>query len=337
MRTFQCECGNTLFFDSTHCLQCNRATARCASCESVAPLNQVDGAIQCGQAACAATLRLCENNSVHNACNGSVVSDASTSARLCSFCQLNTVIPDLSVPSNLDKWRKLEAAKHRVLAVVKHLGFPLPGAGDQLEPKLQFQFKSDQSEPVVTGHADGCITINLREADSVEREKTRVQFDEPQRTLVGHFRHELGHYYWQLLVKNHCLGAYRDVFGEETNPAYESARQRYYETGPPANWQDEFISAYASMHSWEDFAETFSSYLDMASILLTTNHFGFTNTPLNNFDMMLTAYRQIAVVANEMNRDIGLLDLVPETIAARVADKLRFVHRLRADATPAPV
>ena len=49
---------------------------------------------------------------------------------------------------------------------------------------------------VITGHAQGLITIDIAEADDAERECHRQDMAEPYRTLLGHFRHEIGHHYW---------------------------------------------------------------------------------------------------------------------------------------------
>ena len=163
------------------------------------------------------------------------------------------------------------------MMMLRQLGLPIGGPADSLP--LTFQFLADGPKPISTGHADGVITINVKEADTVAREKSRVKFGEPQRTLVGHFRHELGHYYWQLLIQNdpETLKSYRQVFGDETQPTYSDAMAKYYENGPPSNWQQDFVSGYATMHSWEDFAETFNAYMDIRAVLATTRHFGVRN------------------------------------------------------------
>lgn len=239
-------------------------------------------------------------------------------------------MPDLSTDSNRDRWSALEAAKRRVLFGIENTGLLNPGVDESLDPPLTFEFKADGAEPIVTGHANGCITINLQEADPVERERARVEFDEPHRTLVGHFRHELGHYYWQTLVQRSRLNEFREVFGDEDDPPYEHAKQRYYRDGAPHDWQLDYVSAYASMHPWEDFAESFGTYLDLSAILSTANHFGLDNLPERDdtFASMLQAYQRIGLITNEFNRDMGLLDLVSEVFTEGVRKKLNFVHDL---------
>jgi hypothetical protein len=141
-------------------------------------------------------------------------------------------------------------------------------------------------------------------------------------------RHELGHYYWERIVEQQRLIAFRERFGDERQPSYAEAKDRYYTQGPPTKWRDQFISAYATMHPWEDFAESFNSYMDMIAIVGTSNHFQRINvaTDERDFDRLLNAYVDVGIVANELNRDMGLLDLVPEVFTPPVVEKLRFIH-----------
>ena len=98
----------------------------------------------------------------------------------------------------------------------------------------------------------------------------------------------------------------------------------------PADWQDRFVSAYATMHPWEDFAETFATYLDMVSVLDTAHQVEFVRTPprFGDFDALAKQYQKIGIGVNEINRTMGLLDLVPEVLAEGVQVKMRFVHDL---------
>ncbi len=316
MKTFQCSCGNTLFFGSTRCVGCGAKTGMCEACLTVTPVDNNQACLSCN-----AIVVECANRA-EKVCNV-----WTTTQGPCRFCATTTVIPDLAVEENREKWRLLEAAKRRVLVGVEAAGFP-PGDTPGELP-LTFEFKADGAKKVATGHADGCITINLREADPVHREKTRVEFNEPQRTLVGHFRHELGHYYWQRLVEPHCLEAFRSTFGDETKPSYADAQQAYYKTGPKPDWRQSYISGYATMHPWEDFAETFGAYIDMTTIMATATHFQILSTPdPQDFASLIRAYGQVGVIANELNRDMGLLDLVPEIFHAPVKEKLNFMHNL---------
>jgi hypothetical protein len=254
---------------------------------------------------------------------------------------LTETIPDLSVPGNREKWARLEAAKRRLLYTLDLLGLPY----GQASPRLTFDFKADVEPPadgwrdagpaavVYTGHANGKITINIREADDAEREALRVKFQEAHRTLIGHFHHEVGHYYWQLLVEGRRapLREFARVFGDHANPPYADAMAAYYANGPRANWPAAFISAYASSHPWEDFAETFALYLDMVAVLDTASHL-FKSIKANlrsrSVAPLVERYQEIGIFENEFNRTMGLIDLVPEVIVTPVIDKLEFVHKL---------
>jgi hypothetical protein len=331
MKTSHCTCGNRLFFENTLCIRCGSETGLCPVCYFVSPLISLgEGVFRCGHPDCGARVEKCRNFSVEHICNGlSPLPDgAANEWTLCPECRLTQVIPDLSVPGNREKWRLIEVAKRRVLYTVHALGLPIGRPGNTIQPKLVFHFKADEGEPVYTGHSKGVITININEADDVERERNRVAFGEPHRTLVGHFRHELGHYYWDMLVHGRCEGTFRDLFGDDRSPSYEDSKVRYYMYGPPADWQGRFISAYASMHPWEDFAETFGAYLDMVAILDTAS--SLPGEHLRNVDClkMLSAYQQVGILVNELNREMGIQDLVPEVFCGNVIDKLTFVHRL---------
>lgn len=328
MRTYPCRCGNSLFFQSQSCVACGKPAAMCPHCLQVSTRldESQGGSFRCGNPACGKMLRLCQNDEQYQFCNRGIDAEEKDEA-FCSYCRLNEIVPDLSDTDNLDKWFRIELAKRRVLCQLERLGFPI----DAASLPLRFRFLADDNEPVSTGHADGCITLNVKEADSVHREQARVNFAEPHRTLVGHFRHELGHYYWQLLVSENetLLKACRKQFGDETKLDYDQARQQYYDSPPPPNWQSDYVSAYATMHPWEDFAETFNTYLDMVAVVDTSLHFGLTKATWNDFDKMLSEYRRLGVIANELNRDMGLIDLVPEVFTPVITDKLRFVNKLR--------
>jgi len=271
---------------------------------------------------------------------------------LCDCCRFNDTIPDLSVAGNQKRWARLEAAKRRLFYDLKLLMLPYGTKSDGVEPSLAFDFKadvipdknywrcSDEEERVYTGHADGRITINIREADDVEREKLRVVMGETQRTLIGHFRHEIGHYYWDLLIKGQCEEQFKAVFGDHNSPTYAEALEAYYQNGPAADWQTRLISGYASMHPWEDFAETWAVYMDIVSVLDTaTNHqLGMVSHPLET-DLVtkVTQYQTLGISLNEINRSLGLLDAVPEVFVQPVVEKLHFIHQIaRADHTRPP-
>lgn len=362
MQIFHCTCGNRLFFESTQCVACGAEVGWCEACRrmtTLAPLGEGAG-YRCSHADCQSTLQKCHNFAVENVCNrlfapeplaaGATADDAPgkiSAEALCGACRLNDTIPDLSVPVHRVKWARLEAAKRRLLNTIDRLGLPYAA----VEPRLSFDFKADVEPPandwrnagakeiVYTGHAKGKITINIREADDAVREKLRVKFHEAHRTLIGHFHHEIGHYYWQLLVQGRREKEFIQLFGDHKAPPYAEAMAAYYENGPRPDWQTSYISAYATAHPWEDFAETFALYLDMATVLDTAHHL-FKSVRVNfrsrTAAPLVARYQEVGVLVNEFNRSVGLIDLVPEVIAAPVVAKLELIHKIVKGAAKPP-
>jgi hypothetical protein len=187
--------------------------------------------------------------------------EASDPNPLCIACRLNRTIPDLNDPDNGRYWGEIEAAKRRLVSQLLALGLPVKSKiAEDPERGLMFDFLRSPpgGRAVMTGHANGLITMNVEEADNVKREKIKHDLHEPYRTLLGHFRHEVGHYYWDLLVRDtKWLGPFRQVFGDE-RANYAQALRRNYEAGPPPDWRNSYISSYAAMHPWEDWAETWA-------------------------------------------------------------------------------
>lgn len=364
MKTFNCLCGNTLYFENSRCLSCGADVGWCPACRSITTLQPEpgetgipaadSGLLRCGSVACGVRLVKCHNYAVEHVCNRCVHvtseadESAATSGMLCDCCIYNDTIPDLSVEGNREKWARLEAAKRRLFFNLDLLGLPRGTAQSGFSPPLAFDFKADvipanefwrimsrafgkeAGERVYTGHANGKITINIREADPVERESLRVDLDEAHRTLIGHFRHEIGHYYWDLLVAGKCEAACVQVFGNHEE-SYADALDRHYQNGAPDGWQANYISAYATMHPWEDFAETFAAYVEMISVLHTADSVGLATVPdIHSADLesMVAAAARLGIALNEMNRTMGLLDFLPEVIVPAVVVKMQFVHEL---------
>lgn len=343
MRTFRCSCDNMLFFDNSVCLRCGLETGFCPACQNLtAIVAQPDGSFRCSNSACGASLAKCANYSAHNVCNRCVVLEGAPpeTPSLCEYCSFNQTIPDLNVPGNAEKWYRLEAAKRRLLYELDILRLPFRFPESDPRPSLKFDFKADilpkkflwwtmgKKEQVFTGHANGLITINIREANDAERERLRVNFGEAHRTLIGHFRHEIAHYFWEVLVRGRDEERCVAVFGNHEKPTYSEALETYYKNGPAADWRERFVSAYATMHPWEDFAETFATYLDMVSVLGTAYHSGFVPVVprFGDFDSMLAQYKALGIGMNEINRSMGLLDLVPEVFVEKVRAKMRYIH-----------
>jgi hypothetical protein len=260
------------------------------------------------------------------------------------------MIPDLSQPGHKEAWYRLEVAKRRLLYSLLSLGLPVVGKDDDPAHGLAFEFLADPgpgaaaAAPVLTGHQDGVITLNIAEADDAEREKRRLQLHEPYRTVLGHFRHEIGHYYWDRLVKDRdWIAGFRQRFGDE-RADYGQALDRHYRQGEPPDWPDHFISGYASSHPWEDWAETWAHYLHMIDALETAASCGLVLQPrrsdeptLNpnvvldggrppSFDSTVESWFALAYVLNNLNRGFGLQDAYPFVLSPPVIEKLRFVH-----------
>jgi hypothetical protein len=248
---------------------------------------------------------------------------------------------------NHERWEKLELAKRRCIYTFLKLGLPIESAPGSNEPSLKFSFLQDkENAPVKTGHENGMITVNVAEADDDEREHRRLTFHEPYRTLVGHFRHESGHFYWDRLIANSPnLNRFRELFGDETAD-YDAALQAYYKQGAPAGWQTRTVTAYASSHPWEDWAETWAHYLHIMDTLETAAGFGVSVNPDNaannasqknspvmfsgqmDFDAMLAEWIPLTCALNSINRGMGLSDLYPFVIPPAVVEKLRFIHEV---------
>ncbi len=291
------------------------------------------------------TYRLCENYTKYNVCNWAIPAEAPD--RLCPSCRLTRIIPNLANPGNQEKWCRLEVAKRRLVYTLIEFGLPIASTAEDPKKGLEFRFIEDPpgGPRVLTGHDEGIITINIAEADDVERERARVSMHEPYRTLLGHFRHEIGHYYWDLLIKDTSrLEGFRKIFGDEQQD-YNQALQTHYGNGPRPDWQQRFISAYASVHPWEDWAETWAHYLHMTDALETAAVCGLSLKPdrpdepvmekqpvkpvqKQTFDEIITLWFPLTYVLNSLNRGMGLPDAYPFVLQPPTIEKLRFIHEL---------
>lgn len=347
MKTFPCVCGARLFFDSVSCVQCRREVGWCPQCRRMVSLQlSPDGTYRCLQDQGHAPLLKCANYFRESVCNRMVpFAPAEHPSGLCDCCRYNAVIPDLSVPGHRRRWAELEAAKRRLFYTLDLLklphgtqadGFPLPLSFAFMTHALPEQgyWRDAGDRRIYTGHRHGRITINVKEADAVERERVRADLNEPLRTLIGHFRHEIGHYYWELLVPGRAEDGFRRLFGDPDDPPYAQALASYYQIGPPVDWEQSFLSVYATMHPWEDFAECFAFYLTVVAVLDTAQHWGLIpcHTLGDDLDAMLRTFNQAGLAVNELNRERGLKDLVPEMVTAVIHEKLQFVHQLIGEA-----
>ncbi|MGZ8215903.1 zinc-binding metallopeptidase family protein [Methylomagnum sp.] len=346
MKIFHCNhCRQLVFFESIQCVKCGHALAYLPDQADMASLEALGNGLWQPPAAGGRTYRLCENYSRENVCNWAV--PAADSHPLCQSCRLTRTIPDLEQPGHKVDWYKLEVAKRRLIYTLVNLGLPLANKADDPERGLAFEFLADPDDPdappVLTGHDNGLITINLVEADDAEREKRRQQMGEPYRTLLGHFRHEIGHYYWNRLIDgSRRIDGFRQLFGDERED-YGQALQEHYEAGAPSDWQAHYVSQYASSHPWEDWAETFAHYLHMVDTLETAAACGLSlkpprpdepsleleraeDIPDQSFEALMENWFPLTYVLNNLNRGMGLADAYPFILRDSVIDKLRFVH-----------
>ena len=267
----------------------------------------------------------------------------------CQACELNRVIPTLTSEENLKRWKNIEIAKHRLVYSLLRLRLPVSKKIDNEETGIVFDFLADSSskEKVITGHDNGVITLNIEEADEAARVRHKLDLGEKYRTLLGHFRHEIGHYYWELLIKNSdALEKYRLLFGDE-EADYPKALEAYYKNGAPSNWSEHYISPYATSHPWEDWAETWAHYLHMMDTLETAFSFGIRIQPdmvqdtkaiqasiqqdpydMTDFGQIIKWWLPLTFAVNSLNRSMGHSDFYPFVITEPVVKKLQFIHEL---------
>ena len=346
MKSFHCDhCHLMVFFQNDRCVKCDHQLGflpdvlTLVTLESAAEnLWQTRSPLAAGR-----LYRQCDNGRQFKICNWMVPENDSNP--LCVACRLNQTIPNLADEKNQQRWAKLELAKRRCIYTFLQLGLPLEGEGDA--PALRFCFLQDtESAPVKTGHQDGVITINIAEADDDEREHRRLSLHEPYRTLVGHVRHESGHYYWdRLMAKSPALKSFRKLFGDETVD-YVAALKSYYQNGAASDWQVAHVTPYASSHPWEDWAETWAHYLHLVDTLETAGSFGVgvnhdnAAKPVSpipmpvifgdqaDFERMLEVWLPLTCALNSLNQGMGLSDLYPFVTPAPVIGKLRFIHEI---------
>ena len=281
MKLFECQaCGQPLYFENSRCESCGRRLGCLPAIQEISALEPKEGQWK-ALAAPGSRVRFCRNAD-HDACNWLIPME--DDHPYCTACRHNRTVPDLFVERNLRRWRSLETAKRRLFYTLLKLDLPLVTRAEDPQG-LAFDFLADPAEnspdtpSILTGHDNGLITINIAEADDAERERRRHSMGEPYRTLLGHLRHEIGHYYWNVLVRNDpSLERFRQIFGDERQD-YGEALKVHYAKGPKDDWQEEFVSAYAASHPWEDFAETWAHYLHIVDTLETAGAFGMKVRP----------------------------------------------------------
>ena len=326
MRAFACPvCGRLVTFESVQCLSCETQLGFDWSARLIVALDD--------RARCAGFGL--------SGCNGLVAEDE----EWCASCALTRTRAADDDAEGLAGLARAEAAKRRLVFELLELGPPIVGWRER-EGGLAFDLLSSAVEPVTTGHADGVITLDLSEADPAERERRRGQLGEPYRTLLGHLRHEIAHYYQDIVAPegSAARAACRDLFGDDRED-YAAAIERHYEQGAPAGWEERFVSAYATMHPWEDWAETFAHYLHIRDTLQTARAYGVRvegpevattdSAPLHSdparaaggFGALLDAWLPLTYALNAINRSMGAADVYPFVLTTEVQRKLAFVDR----------
>ncbi|SDT92401.1 hypothetical protein SAMN05444156_0784 [Verrucomicrobium sp. GAS474] len=372
MKTYHCVCGQLVFFENVRCVSCQRELGFLPDLLCQSPIEAAPGQgpgtrpnlfVATAPAAKGRLYRKCQNYSREVACNW-MIPEEEGAEPFCTSCRLDETIPDLSTEQNRTLWRLIEAAKRRLVYTLIKLDLPLLNRIDDPRQGLSFRFLADApGMPVLTGHEDGIITLNIAEADDGERERRRLSMQEPYRTLLGHFRHEIGHYYWDRLVAGtKYLKPFRALFGDE-RADYNQALQNYYATGTLPNWQESYISAYATAHPWEDWAESWAHYLHIQDTLEVAMNYGLADKRMaletpgappsddraasKSFEEKIAAWSELSIALNSINRSMGLKDIYPFVLSTQVVEKLRFVSEVIAGRsveiavarteTPAPI
>jgi hypothetical protein len=344
MRDFNCpNCGQRLAFENSLCLSCRSSLG--FSLDDMALLVIASGAdSEHGGAVDSAEYQLCANLYLAE-CNWLV--EKGPVRQLCASCRLTRTRPNDADTTALTAFAAAEKAKRRLIAELHELKLPIVGRDQDPEYGLAFDLLSSETEKVFTGHHNGVITLDLAEGDDVHREQLRVEMSEPYRTLLGHFRHEIGHYYFYRLVgpSQTYSQRFRELFGDP-DADYQAALDRHYDEGAPAGWKDKYVSSYATMHPAEDWAETFAHYLHIRDTLDTAAAFGFApagatfERPFlgpSGFDTIIEMWLPLAWALNMVNRSMGKEDLYPFVLPPAVLDKMRFIHTIIDEITSDPV
>lgn len=318
MKRFSCQCGQQLFFDSQTCIRCGLQLGFDIDNAEMVALDSNHHSQLCA-------------NAEHGVCNW--LRPTQPAHIFCFACQFNRIIPNLDNADNVARWRTLESAKKRLIYTLRRLGLPLVSGHVDSVNGLLFDFIEDaRSNPdqypgefAQTGYANGVITVNVLEADDATRESVKAAMNEGYRTVLGHLRHESGHYYLEQLNAS-GTEAFLALFGD-TTADYAQALRRHYDNGPATDWQQRFISAYASAHPLEDWAETWGHYLHIFDLLETAATHGLVDVRFDQLDVpaRISLWRSLSITLNELTRSIGLGDAYPFVVTDLVENKLVYV------------
>jgi hypothetical protein len=364
-RSYHCVCGSTVFLRNSACLSCHRQLGYEPQRAQVVALHAtelngqwtIESEGHGNNLSGVRRYHRCANFYSASKCNWLRPVDIQLpdgDEGLCLSCSLNRTIPDQNVPDNQVLWQRIEVAKRRLVSQLLALGLPVstlvrtPWQDAQRGLAFDFLRTQDPLYPVVTGHAFGVITLDAQEADDAHREATREALKEPYRTLLGHMRHEVAHYYWDRLVAGTpWIEPFRQLFGDERKD-YAQALQTHYAIGAPFDWAQRYVSAYASSHPWEDWAETWAHYLHMRDGMDTARSFGLeasdivvdkppytlgalwdsTRPGAQAYLDFINNWLSITTVLNELSGSMGERDFYPFVLPTAAVAKLQLVHEV---------
>jgi len=334
MKRFQCDCGTQVFFENHRCVNCEaRLGFDPITMEMLSLTPTGEGQYEDSDSN---RFKFCDNGVTFDVCNWLLPAD-DHDHNLCFACQFNRTIPNQSLPENDRRWQRLEEAKKRLFFTVMRLELPLTNGWQDPENGLLIDFIDDgRSQPsygdsfISTGHLNGVITVNPLEADDIARTTARTELNQRYRTVLGHMRHESGHYYWDRLNPDDDTRAdFARQFGDESRD-YSEALKEYYRNGPPKTWRSHFISAYASSHPTEDWAESWGHYLHIYDAMETAAAQQIIDEWPSEMPVTkrIHIWRGLSITLNELNRSVGRGDAYPFVINDVVAEKLEFVDRI---------
>ncbi|TCQ12224.1 hypothetical protein C8J34_101864 [Rhizobium sp. PP-F2F-G36] len=349
MKLFTCSnCGNSVHFDNRTCVNCGSRLGFETESLSMKALAPAGGDQWTVIGKTDTAVRFCAN-AMNDICNWLV--PAASQNTYCVACSYNHIVPVTDNTEGVQRWQKISQAQRHLFYSILRWNLPRPGRDADPQGGLVFDFLADEVDAngnviqaAMTGHEDGLISLRAAEADDATRESIRVSMGEPYRTLLGHFRHEIGHFYFaQLCRDEETLAEARALFGDERED-YAAALQRNYEQGPPADWQNRFISTYASCHPSEDFAECWAHFFHIVDTLETARAFGLSTDPRRHQEMaaevdfdpynaqdsqtLVDAWVPLSVALNSIQRSMGQTDSYPFVLSIPVVQKLEFLNRL---------
>ena len=356
MKLFACDnCDQVVHFDNRQCVRCNHRLGFLPGDLSMHALEPREETIWQLVSDPDREVRFCANAGL-DICNWLV--DGDNESEFCVACRHNRLVPNTDTQDGIDRWRRISQAQRHLFYSLLRWNLPHPDRAQDQQSGLVFDFLEDSMQsngyvvPAMTGHEEGLITIRAAEADDATREQARSSMNEPYRTLLGHFRHETGHFIWNKLVRDrNAFADFRAAFGDERQD-YAAALESHYANGAPAGWQDNFISAYAASHPWEDFAECFAHYLHIVDTLETARAFGiaidprgheeisgevdFTPYRATSAEQLVSAWVPLSLAINAIQRSMGQPDSYPFVLSSPVVAKLEYMHRLIQQAAAAP-